>query len=329
MLSRVADSLFWMSTYLERAEHTARLLDVNLGLMLDENEAVAERRWFRVLAALGYVPSLMWKNDAYDLAQRLSFDMENRSSIYACLVAARENARQVREQISTEQWQRLNQLFHQATRMERRPHTAMQQSDFLASVIEGIHLFQGVTDSTMSHGEGWQFIRLGRYLERGAATARLLKVYYEDFWSGSKSERSLFQADSVADSNEYLECIGLLRSCTAFEAWFRVYSTDISYEQILDFLLLDEEFPHAIRYSVDSVEAALIEIAAKAPGRIADPMLRAAGSLRASLQFAEIDELLKTDIGEFLQRVLDQCRAVHDLTYQLYIHYSVQTALAN
>jgi uncharacterized alpha-E superfamily protein len=329
MLSRVADSLFWMSTYLERAEHTARLLDVNLGLMLDENEAVAERRWFRVLASLGYIPSLMWKNDAYELAQRLSFDMENRSSIYACIVAARENARQVREQISTEQWQRLNQLFHQATKMEKRPHTAMQQSDFLASVIEGIHLFQGVTDSTMSHGEGWHFIRLGRYLERGAATARLLKVYYADFWRGARNERSLFQSDALLDSNEYLESIGLLRSCTAFEAWFRVYSTDVSHEQVFEFLMLDREFPHAIRYAVDSIEEALNQVALKAPGRASGPLLRAAGSLRASLEFAQIEELLAGDISQFLQNVLDQSRAVHDLVYQLYIHYSVQTALSN
>ncbi len=329
MLSRVADSLFWMSTYLERAEHTARLLDVNLGLMLDENDAFAERRWFRVLASLGYIPSLMWKNDPYELAQRLSFDIENRSSIYACIVAARENARAVREQISTEQWQRLNQLFHQVTKMEKRPRTEMQQSDFLSSVIEGIHLFQGVTDSTMSHGEGWHFIRLGRYLERTAATARLLKVYYADFWSGDKNERSLFQADAVVDSNEYLESIGLLRSCTAFEAWFRVYSTDVTHEEVFEFLMLDEEFPHAIRYSVDSIEEALNQISAKAPGRPAGPMLRSAGSLRASLEFAQIEELLNGNLVGFLQNVLDQSRAVHDLIYQLYIQYSVQTALAN
>jgi uncharacterized alpha-E superfamily protein len=313
MLSRVADSLFWMSTYLERAEHTARLLDVNLGLMLDDNEAGADRRWFRVLSALGYIPSLMWKSDAYELAQRLSFDMENRSSIFACIVAARENARQVREQISTEQWQRLNQLFHQATKMEKRPHTAMQQADFLASVIEGIHLFQGVTDSTMTHGEGWHFIRLGRYLERAAATSRLLKVYYADFWSGDRQERSLFQPDSVVDGTEYLESIGLLRSCTAFEAWFRVYSTDVSHEQVFEFLMLDSEFPHAIRYSVDSIEEALNQIAGKAAGRPAAALLRAAGSLRASLEFSEIEELLKGDIAEFLQNLLDHCRTVHDL----------------
>jgi uncharacterized alpha-E superfamily protein len=213
--------------------------------------------------------------------------------------------------------------------MEKRPHTAMQQSDFLASVIEGIHLFQGVTDSTMSHGEGWHFIRLGRYLERASATARLLKVYYSDFWSGAKDERSLFQSDAVLDSNEYLESIGLLRSCTAFEAWFRVYSTEVSYEQIFEFLLLDREFPHAIRYAVDSIEEALNQIASKAPGRPSAPMLRSAGALRASLEFAQIEELLAGDITEFLQNVLDQSRTVHDLVYELYIHYSVQTALAN
>ena len=116
MLSRVADNLYWMSRYLERAEHAARLLDVNLNLMLDESASSADRRWRRVLAALGNPPNLAWSGDAYQVAQILTFDPGNRSSITACIAAARENARQVREEISSDQWQRLNHLFHQVTR---------------------------------------------------------------------------------------------------------------------------------------------------------------------------------------------------------------------
>ena len=105
MLSRVADNLYWMSRYLERAEHAARLLDVNLNLMLDESAASADRRWRRVLAALGNPPNLAWSGDAYQVAQILTFDPGSRSSITSCITAARENARQVREEISTDQWQ--------------------------------------------------------------------------------------------------------------------------------------------------------------------------------------------------------------------------------
>ena len=178
MLSRVADNLYWMSRYLERAEHAARLLDVNLNLMLDESASSADRRWRRVLAALGNPPNLAWSGDAYQVAQILTFDPGNRSSITACIAAARENARQVREEISTDQWQRLNYLFHQVTRHKTKETDDVLPSDFLLSVIEGVHLFQGVTDSTMSHGEGWHFIRVGRYIERACATATILGLYH-------------------------------------------------------------------------------------------------------------------------------------------------------
>ena len=203
MLSRVADNLYWMSRYLERAEHAARLLDVNLNLMLDESASSADRRWRRVLAALGNPPNLAWSGDAYQVAQILTFDPGNRSSITACVTAARENARQVREEISSEQWQRLNHLFHQVTRHKPNETDDVLPSDFLLAVIEGVHLFQGVTDSTMSHGEGWHFIQVGRYMERACATATLLGLYHREFWGPS---------DQTPEAAEYLEWIGLLRS---------------------------------------------------------------------------------------------------------------------
>ena len=174
MLSRVADNLYWMSRYLERAEHAARLLDVNLNLMLDESASSADRRWRRVLAALGNPPNLSWSGDAYQVAQIPYLRPGNRSSITACVAMPRENARQVREEISSDQWQRLNRLFHQVTRHKPNETDDVLPSDFLLAVIEGVHLFQGVTDSTMSHGEGWHFIQVGRYMERACATVTLL-----------------------------------------------------------------------------------------------------------------------------------------------------------
>ncbi len=198
MLSRVADNLYWMSRYLERAEHAARLLDVNLNLMLDESTSSADRRWRRVLAALGNPPNLAWSGDAYQVAQILTFDPGNRSSITACVAAARENARQVREEISSEQWQRLNHLFHQVTRHKPNETDDVLPSDFLLAVIEGVHLIQGVTDSTMSHGEGWHFIQVGRYMERACATVTLLGLYHREFWG---------HPDQTPEASEYLEWI--------------------------------------------------------------------------------------------------------------------------
>ena len=282
MLSRVADSLYWMSRYLERAEHTTRLLDVNLNLMLDENESAAERRWQRVLAALGNPKDLVWTGDPYALTRTLTFDTEYKASILSCIISARENSRHVREQISTEQWHRLNSLYLDVTRpgiprfgMQGGPE---QPTEFLQQVIEAVHQFQGVSDSTMSHGEGWQFIQVGRYIERASATAMLLEAYQDELWSAP---------DKGAESNEYLEWMGLLRSATAFEAYCKVYTADLSPERILEFLLLDEEFPHSLRFAIDSLQHALVAIDKESAISQAGPLRRQAGRLQASLELCE------------------------------------------
>jgi len=319
MLSRVADNLYWMSRYLERAEHTARLLDVNLNLMLDESAAGVDRRWQRLLAALGNPPDLAWGGDAYQIAHILTFDGSNRSSITSCITSARENARQVREEISSEQWQRVNQLYHQVGHYNLEESMDALPSEFLLSVIEGIHLFQGVTDSTMSHGEGWHFIQVGRYIERASATANLLNLYHREFWG---------QAGSTPEGTEYLEWVGLLRSCTAFEAYCKAYTADLNPDRILEFLLLNAEFPHSVRYAIDSLQSALDAIHGEGGKRRAAPLTRLAGRLQASLGFGQMSEILSEDVGSYLQGILLQCRDIHETIYQIYINYSIQTALA-
>ena len=319
MLSRVADNLYWMSRYLERAEHAARLLDVNLNLMLDESTSTADRRWKRVLAALGNRPNLAWSSDAYQVAQILTFDPGNRSSITACVAAARENARQVREEISSDQWQRLNHLFHQVTRYKPNQTDDVLPSDFLLAVIEGVHLIQGVTDSTMSHGEGWHFIQVGRYMERACATVTLLGLYHREFWG---------HPDQTPEAAEYLEWIGLLRSCTAFEAYCKVYTADLTPDRIFEFLLLDEEFPHSVRFSIDSVQCALEKIQGDSGKSRAEALQRLSGKLRASLSYSSVEEILSQDVVVYLRGIQAQCRAIHETIYELYVDYSIQAALA-
>src|SRR5215216_6170373 len=177
MLSRVADSLYWTSRYLERAEHTARLVDIGLNLMLDQSAAAVERRWGRLLDSLHAPPRLTGSSDAYRIAEAMTFDPANETSIVACIAAARENLRQVREQISSEMWEQLNRLFLQVKETRLDEIWRVTTHEFFRSVKEGSHLFQGITDATMNHGEGWQFIQVGRYIERAAATSTLLDVY--------------------------------------------------------------------------------------------------------------------------------------------------------
>ena len=327
MLSRVADSLYWMSRYLERAEHTTRLLDVNLNLMLDESAASAERRWERALLALGSPKDVRWTGDPYALTYELTFDTTHPGSILSCIIAARENSRHVREQISTEQWHRLNSLYLEVTRPEVQSgmraggtsFSAERQTEFLQKVMEAVHQFQGVTDSTMSHGEGWQFIQVGRYIERAAATAKLLEAYHEDLWK---------LPEQLPGGNEYLDWMGLLRSATAFEAYCKVYTADLSPEKILEFLLLDAEFPHSLRFSIDSLQCALEAIHTESGKQRTMQLGRLAGRLQASLSYSQVEDIMEQDVIAYLRSIQAQCAAIHKSIFELYVDYSIQTALA-
>ena len=322
MLSRVADSLYWMSRYMERAEHTTRLLDVNLNLMLDESATSADRRWQRMLHALGNPKSVVWAGDPYALTRQLIFDTANSASVLSCIIAARENSRHVREQISTEQWHRINSLYLQVTRPELQLAAdtgAEQPTEFLQQVMEAVHQFQGVTDSTMSHGEGWQFIQVGRYIERATATALLLEAYHADLWS---------QPERIPEGNEYLEWMGLLRCATAFEAYCKVYTADLTPDRILEFLLLNTEFPHSLRVAIDNLQHALEGIEGESGGSRSEPLRRLSGRLQAMLSYSSVDEILSGDVVAYLRGIQIECRTIHEAIYNLYIDYSVQAALA-
>lgn len=243
MLSRVADSLYWMSRYLERAEHTARVLDVNLNQMLDQTPESANRRWERMLAGLRTYHAAD-TTDEHTITRDLTFDLANKSSIVGCIAAARENARQVREQISSEMWQQLNQLYLYVQRTSKSRAWRTQPHKFFQAVKEGAHLFQGITDSTMSHDEGWQFIQVGRSLERTGLLTNLLDVHFRE-----------------ADTLDHLSWVGLLRSCTAFEAYCRVYTAELKPERIAEFLLLNAQFPHSVHFSVELLQVQLQSIA--------------------------------------------------------------------
>jgi uncharacterized alpha-E superfamily protein len=328
MLSRVADSLYWMSRYLERAEHTARLVDVNLQLTLDQSPSSAGERWHRLQAGLIPAPIDSQGNDASGRARAVAFEMrlgpsfasylaaarENARGIIACLAAARENARHVREAISSEMWEQINRLFLQVRQtslgedFDRRPHT------FFRDVQEGGQLFQGITDSTICHDEGWHFIQVGRYAERALSLAAFLDV---------QSGALLARIDRPR-RDDYLEWVGLLRSCTAFEPYCRANYADLVPKNVLAFLVLDQEFPHALRFSVDRVVESLQSIAA-ASGRLRGQAERLAGRLQASLEFVTIDELLASGINAFLSDAQLQCGRIQEAIHQTYVDSLLET----
>jgi uncharacterized alpha-E superfamily protein len=319
MLSRVADSLYWMSRYLERAENTVRQLDVTMSLMLDTSDTSAETRWERMMQSLGKPKGMEWSGDMESMARKLVFDGGNHASVTFCVNGARENARQVREEISSEQWQRLNRLFHQMHSPHAQALFRTSINDALAAVVDGIHLFKGVSDTTMIHGQGWQFIRLGRYLERAYATATLLEVYQPELSAEQERESS---------GHQYLELVGLLRCCTSFEAYCQVYTADITPERILEFLLLNRDFPHAIRFCVDSIRHAIEAIQRTGGRRSPEQITSVIGLLHAQLSYTSIGEILAGDPAAFLHTIREQSMRIHELIYRYYVQYSIQSALA-
>lgn len=317
MLSRVADSLYWMSRYLERAEHTARLVNVNLNLTLDRAPADAARHWGRLLASLPDPPT--WQvRTAPDVVERATVDLANRESIAACVGAARENARQVREEISSEMWEEINRLYLAV--QKRQPMDSEWTAgthEFLSATINGVHQIQGVTDATMTHGEGWHYIELGRYLERASATAALLDVQFRE---------APPDASGLPGVSEFVEWVGLLKSCCAFEAYCRHYTADVRPQRIAEFLVLNPEFPRSIHFAAARVQAALKAIAGLT-GRTNGRSERLAGRLLASLDYGQIDEIME-ELPSYLQDIVRQAALINSAVHQQYIAYPIDIGLA-
>jgi uncharacterized alpha-E superfamily protein len=326
MLSRVADSLYWMSRYLERAEHTARLIDADFELRLDQSPEAGSVRWWRLLEALQAPAPEDGKIDAATLTHILTLDKTNPSSIISCVAAARENLRQVREQCSSAMWEQLNRLYLQVNSTTSSEAWLLHSYVFFRALRDGAHLFQGVTDSTMSHGEGWQYIQLGRYVERTDGVARLIGAYLGRLPSSVDRSSADHSMDQTVESEEYLEWVGLLKSCAAFEAYCKKYTAELRPLRVAEFLLLNPEFPHSVRFSVDKVHTALRAIA-ELTERKAEQPVRLAGRLRAALSFSQIDEVMASGASAFVESICQQCGQAHTAIHQIYFDYPVEAAL--
>ncbi len=315
LLSRVADSLYWICRYLERAEHTARLVDgaVDLRLGRQSTSGAIERLY----GSLGLPPAAV-EGQVASFADAAYFDASNRNSVIACITAARENARQVREEISSDMWQQLNGLFLRLRQM-RADKSRVARTHFVSRVvIEGVHLFQGITDATMAHGEGWQYLQAGRFIERAGSTAALLDLFLSDTSDPAEMPTPLDQVEWVA----------LLRSCSALEAYCRHYTADVRSERVAEFLLLNAEFPRSVRFAASATESALLAMAQHSGRRPGGRPERLAGRLHASLDYAQVDEILGDNPHAYLTGISRQCAQIHAALYQTYIAYPIESALS-
>jgi uncharacterized alpha-E superfamily protein len=278
MLARVADSLYWIGRYIERAEHLSRLSDIMLTATLDQSEAASQAVHI-ALAAVGEQDLELTGRTPFDAARNRGLEREDTGSVLISLARARENARQVRDQITTETWERLNILYLRITDPDVEDRFAGGSAVFLQEVIADLHLFKGAADATMSHGEGWRFLLLGVYLERAQLIARLLDI-------------SFGEAASKQPVPDHLALMSLLRMACALEPYLRVYTADIQPRHILEFLLFDEEFPRSIRFATARIEEHLKMLTrhAGAVGRAGPERL--AGRLSSRLECAEIHEAI-------------------------------------
>ena len=313
MLSRVADSLYWMSRYIERAENEARLLDVNLQLLLDlPNESDAMEHWGPVIASLeetDLFDSLYTMADEHSVTEFVTLQKENPNSIHSCLTLARENARTTREQISSEMWEQINRLYlfvqseEAATLLQSSPH------EFFKRIIAGSHRFQGITDATMTHGEGWDFIRIGRLLERGDSTSRILDVKYHIL---------LPSGEDVGGNVDTIQWMAVLKSCSALEAYSKLYVSQVAPWKVAEFLITHPDFPRSIRFCIDSLDVALHRISGVPETHYGNEAERLSGRLRSDVDYITIGEIFELGLHEYLEAIQKRVVEVSDAMYDTY-----------
>ncbi|MEM7009577.1 MAG: alpha-E domain-containing protein [Thermodesulfobacteriota bacterium] len=310
MLSRVASSIYWMARYMERAENIARFVDVNLHLMLD-GPVETEEQWEPLVIVTGDHKQF---KERYGVANKdnvinfLTFDRENPNSIISSVSSARENARSVREVISSEMWAQINQFYYDLLDAEKAGVALDTPYDFYNRIKSYSHLFIGTTDTTMSHGESWHFDQVGRLLERADKTSRILDVKY------------FFLLPRVEDVGTPIDNIGwaaLLNSASAFEMYRKKFRR-ITPNDVAMFLILDLKFPRSIRYCLLKAQISLHEITGTVIGTFTNKAERRLGRLRSELDYANIDEIISVGLHEFLDSFQTKLNGVGDAIFDTF-----------
>jgi uncharacterized alpha-E superfamily protein len=305
VLSRVAEACFWMGRYIERAENVARILDVNYQGVIENTGPEAEPSWWSVVATTGDAAEFFRRYphpSERHVTEFLALDRENPNSVACCVTAARENARSIRDRISSETWEELNRFYHAVGPLTIEQLMREGPYDFSRLVRNGSHLVAGVVDNTMPHDEGWYFLRAGRFLERAGMTARIVDS------QAALLTRPVAGPDYAATHR----WIAVLKSASGYEAFRKAHRGTITPGDVVAFLLLAEAFPRSTLACVAEVEAALKAVRAVLGLPAPDRAAREAGALAARLRYTEIDEGLMRDLHRFLDGLEADCNDVGD-----------------
>ena len=295
MLSRVAESIYWMSRYVERAENVARFIDVNLQLVLDAPEGQAQQ-WQPLVNATGdqeefaerYGPATQ-----ENVLEFITFDPQNPNSILSCLQAARENARGVREVISSAMWQQLNKFYLMVKSAGSAPIDLDVATEFFQEVKLSSHLFTGITDATMTHGAAWHFSQIGRMLERADKTSRIVDMKYYML---------LRSPEEVGTPFDHIQWGAVLRSASAFEMYCKRPGR-VSPAGVVEFLMLDREFPRSVQFCLRSARDSLYMISGTPPGTFRYAPEKLLGQLCGDLTFVTVDDIIRCGLHEYIDHL--------------------------
>jgi uncharacterized alpha-E superfamily protein len=296
MLSRVASNLYWMSRYVERAENTARVLDVTWRMsLLVKEPRLQDQEWSAPLNITGTLFPFSGRHNvvcAREVLHFMALDPENPSSIYACAKQARENARAVRGAITSEMWEVLNSTWLEMQSMDEAKMESRGVSAFFDWVKERSHLFRGVTFGTMHRDDAYEFTRLGTHIERADSTARILDVKYHILLPSVKD---------VGGAVDYYQWSAVLRSVSAFEAYRKVYRDVITPLKLAELLILREDIPRSLRFCLTQVCNTL----QKVQNAQSKETLRLAGQVMSGLQYGRISDIFAGGLHEYLTEFLD------------------------
>jgi uncharacterized alpha-E superfamily protein len=316
MLSRIAESLFWVARYIERAQGTSRILDVNYHMLLEQSQQSYSLRWEPLIIMAGEEDRFRKLYDdvnAENVFEFLAFRQDNPSSIVQCIFKARENARTIRDRISREMWEDINGLYHMASRFVPADEIAAGPHRFCDKIKFGGHRFHGVTDATMPHDEGWEFLRVGWALERAEMTARLVDVQYHNLLDGPPAAGAL-------DNHQWM---AVLRSVGAYEAYHRQYHPPIEPEKVAEMLILHPQHPHSIRFCATEVQAGLRAVSGTGTGSYANEAERLTGKVLERLRYDRIGEIFDQGLHGYLNDLLHLFGAIGDDIARNYFYYAV------
>jgi uncharacterized alpha-E superfamily protein len=302
MLARVADAMYWMSRYVERAEHVSRILVETGSLLTDMGDvAPALRReyWRDVTHVFGLdsgeaADRLLEGSDervAHEVCDFMTFKLDNPSSLLSCLTAARENARSVRENISAEMWENLNMLYWSLQGDEARARFDESPQELYRQVLLGTMLFSGLSDQTLAHGQGWLFTQIGKSLERLDLNCRTIAA-----------RSSLLQRTDMAIETDgrNIHWMSLLRNCGSLEAYRRIHVGDMDPLSVVAFLVLERRFPQSIRYCVHHAHDGAMRVRAEIDPHTVDQAVRILGRLNTQLEYADVSEIERVGLTAYL-----------------------------